>query len=134
MLRVCQTFPHGACKKSIKSTARETRPETRLLCDSVVSICATRFMTCAITNANANANKRTQQKKANETKEKSVLSRTRKRSAKSDPLKQDRGCRGAGEWGGSAVSNTIVMAAVIRDHVQYAPRSDSFRFLHDLRS
>lgn len=131
MLRVCQTFPHGACKKSIKSTARETRPETRLLCDSVVSICATRFMTCAITNANANANKRTQQKKANETKEKSVLSRTRKRSAKSDPLKQERGCRGV-ERG--AVSNTIVMAAVIRDHVQYAPRSDSFRFLHDLRS
>lgn len=131
MLRVCQTFPHGACKKSIKSTARETRPETRLLCDSVVSICATRFMTCAITNANANANKRTQQKKANETKEKSVLSRTRKRSAKSDPLKQERVCRGV-ERG--AVSNTIVMAAVIRDHVQYAPRSDSFRFLHDLRS
>lgn len=131
MLRVCQTFPHGACKKSIKSTARETRPETRLLCDSVVSICATRFMTCAITNANANANKRTQKKKANETKEKSVLSRTRKRSAKSDPLKQERGCRGV-ERG--AVSNTIVMAAVIRDHVQYAPRSDSFRFLHDLRS
>lgn len=129
MLRVCQTFPHGACKKSIKSTARETRPETRLLCDSVVSICATRFMTCAITNANAN--KRTQKKKANETKEKSVLSRTRKRSAKSDPLKQERGCRGV-ERG--AVSNTIVMAAVIRDHVQYAPRSDSFRFLHDLRS
>lgn len=131
MLRVCQTFPHGACKKSIKSAARETRPETRLLCDSVVSICATRFMTCAITNANANANKRTQKKKANETKEKSVLSRTRKRSAKSDPLKQERGCRGV-ERG--AVSNTIVMAAVIRDHVQYAPRSDSFRFLHDLRS
>lgn len=131
MLRVCQTFPHGACKKSIKPTARETRPETRLLCDSVVSICATRFITCAITNANANANKRTQQKKANETKEKSVLSRTRKRSAKSDPLKQERGCRGV-ERG--AVSNTIVMAAVIRDHVQYAPRSDSFRFLHDLRS
>lgn len=41
--------------------------------------------------------------------------------------------RGEGK-GGSAVSNTIVMAAVIRDHVQYAPRSDSFRFLHDLRS
>lgn len=134
MLRVCQTFPHGACKKSIKSTTRETRPETRLLCDSVVSICATRFMTCAITNANAN--KRTQQKK-----------KRMKRKKKASYLAQGKGVQnqtpsskreGAGvqesEGGGGAVSNTIVMAAVIRDHVQYAPRSDSFRFLHDLRS
>lgn len=83
-------------------------------------------------------------KKANETNEKSVLSRTRKRSAKSDPLPQGERVQegGAVLCLGQAVSNTVnaititivVMAAVIRDHVQYAPRSDSFRFLHDLRS
>lgn len=131
MLRVCQTFPHGACKKSIKSAARETRPETRLLCDSVVSICATRFMTCAITNANANANKRTQQKKRIKRKKKASYLAQGKGVQNQTPCLKARGCRGV-ERG--AVSNTIVMAAVIRDHVQYAPRSDSFRFLHDLRS
>lgn len=80
--------------------------------------------------------------KTKKTKEKSVLSRTRERSAKSDPLPQRETVQEGVLYGGQADSNTViaitstivVMAAVIRDHVQYAPRSDSFRFLHDLRS
>jgi len=60
-LRVCQTFPHGACKKSIKY---EKRAQTNYsnCANTFVQQCKyilyTRFMTYAITNSNTKMNKK----------------------------------------------------------------------------